>query len=127
MKPRYSDRVSIESSITFTIGSLAGEGRVLDITVPGCLVESAVSVKVGDRMRLRVFLPDHQSPLFVSLAVVRWAQGLRFGVEFIGMEEKERLRLNQFVTQHLPRRSANDNGGQEYCGGSRVMNWHVGG
>lgn len=125
MKPRYSERVSIESSVTFTIGAHAGEGRALDITVPGCLVESPVSVKVGDRMRLRLLLPDHQSPLLVSLAVVRWVRGLRFGVEFIGMEEKERLRLNRFVTQLLQRRAQIGSRGKEHFSESGMLNWHL--
>ena len=34
----------------------------------------------------------------VSRAAVCWVQGLRFGLEFIGIEEKDRARLTRFVT-----------------------------
>ena len=37
----------------------------------------------------------------VALAVVRWTDGSRFGVEFIKMNESERVELTKFVTQHL--------------------------
>ena len=34
----------------------------------------------------------------LSRAAVCWAQGFRFGVEFLEMEEKDRARLNRFIT-----------------------------
>lgn len=94
---RYSERLALQCSIIFANGTETGEGRVLDVSVPGCLVESLVPVKVGDYLQLRLLLPDHQPALFVSLAAVRRVQGLRFGLEFIGMKEKDRVRLNRFV------------------------------
>ena len=41
---------------------------------------------------LRLSLPESQPSIRVSRAAVSWAQGFRFGVEFIGMEEKDRAR-----------------------------------
>ena len=90
MKPRYNKRIHIQSPVIFTIGSGIGEGRVLDITVPGCLIESPISVKRGDYLQLKLFLLGLKSPIAVALAAVRWTDGSQFGVEFIRMEEKER-------------------------------------
>jgi len=94
---RFSERIALQCSLVFANGRQVGEGRVLDMSVPGCLVESSVPVKVGDYLQLRLCLPDYQPSLFVSLAAVRWAQGLRFGLELIGMNEMDRVRLNRFV------------------------------
>ena len=47
MQPRYKKRVPLKASVTFSNGELSGHGRVLDLTAPGCLVESAQSVLKG--------------------------------------------------------------------------------
>lgn len=97
IESRYRGRLPLQCSIVFADGTQTGEGRVRDVSVPGCLVESPVPLKIGAYLQLRLFLPDHQPPLFVSLAAVRWVQGLRFGLEFVRMEEKACIRLNRFV------------------------------
>lgn len=97
VEARYRGRLALRCSIVFADGTQTGEGQVRDVSVPGCLVESPVPLKVGAYLQLRLFLPDHQPPLLVSLAAVRWVQGLRFGLEFVRMEEKARIRLNRFV------------------------------
>ena len=99
--PRYSKRIHINSSVIFTIGSCVGEGRALDITVPGCLIESSVSVEKGDYLQLKLFMPGLQSPVSVELAAVRWSNKFHFGVEFIKMHERERRQLNQIMARHL--------------------------
>lgn len=81
-------------------GIQISEGRVFDVSVRGCFVGGSVLVKVGDRLQLRLCLPEAapDPSICVSLAVVRWVQGLRFGVEFIRVDEKDRARLNRFIT-----------------------------
>ena len=83
-------------------GIQISDGRVFDVSVRGCLVESSVRVKAGDCLQLRLGLPEAASVPFicVSVAIVRWAQGRRFGVEFIKVDEKYRASLNRFIT-HL--------------------------
>lgn len=95
---RSSARVAIRCSIVLARGGRVGEGQVVDMSAHGCLVESMISVKIGDHLQLRLFLPEAEPSMRVPQAVVRWAKGARFGVEFIGMEEKDRSRLSRFVT-----------------------------
>ena len=83
MKPRYHKRIHIKTPVIFAIGCRAGEGHALDLTVPGCLIESPVSVNEGDYLQLNVFIPGLTSPFSVPRAAVRWTNGSRFGVEFI--------------------------------------------
>ena len=97
MKSRYSQRVSVACSVIFCGDSGVGEGRILDVSLPGCLLESAARLKTGDYVQLRLFLPDLQSPLHVPLAAVRWVEGNRVGLEFIRTSHEERSRLELFV------------------------------
>jgi hypothetical protein len=99
MKNRYSQRISVTCSVIFCGDSGVGEGRILDISLPGCLLESAACLKAGDYVQLRLFLPDLQSPLHVPLAAVRWVEGNRVGLEFIRTAHEERNRLEVFVRQ----------------------------
>lgn len=97
-KSRAKERIAIQCSITLAKGSRVGEGQVLDMSARGCLVESILAVKSGDLLQLRIFLPESEPSMRIPQAVVRWAKGSRFGVEFIGMDEKDRTRLSGFVT-----------------------------
>jgi hypothetical protein len=97
MKARYSQRVSVACSVIFSGEGGVGEGRMLDVSLPGCLLESAAALKCGDYVQLRLFLPDFQSPLHVPLAAVRWVEGNRVGLEFIRTSREEQSRLEQFV------------------------------
>ena len=95
---RSSERIPLQCAIVLASGKQVGEGQVLNMSDRGCLVESSVSLKAGDDLQLRFSLPGSEPSLRVSRAAVCWAQGLRFGVEFIEMEEKDRARLNHFVS-----------------------------
>ncbi len=97
MKTRYSQRISVACSVIFAGDGGVGEGRVLDISLPGCLLESAATLKSGDYVQLRLFLPDLQTPLHVPLAAVRWVDGYRIGLEFIRTSMEEQTRLESFV------------------------------
>jgi len=95
---RSSERIPLQCSIVLASGTQVGEGQVLNMSGRGCLVESSVSVKAGDYLQLRFSLHESEPSMRVSRAGVCWAQGFRFGVEFLGMEERDRARLNRFIT-----------------------------
>jgi hypothetical protein len=97
MKTRYSQRISVACSVIFAGDGGVGEGRVVDVSLPGCLLESAATLKSGDYVQLRLFLPDLQTPLHVPLAAVRWVDGNRVGLEFIRTSVEEQIRLENFV------------------------------
>ena len=120
MKPRYSQRVSVKCPAVLSIGPVLGQGQVLDLTTPGCMLETTLAVKVGDRIQLKCFLPGHQ-PLCVSEGFVRWIKGSRCGVEFVKMSEKDRRLLNQFVSIQSSRQS--QEGSRKFS--ESGANWHL--
>jgi len=100
VKPRYRQRIRIKVPVMFTSGSHVGKGQIVDLTIPGCLIDSPVAVLQGQSLHLELLLPGFQFPLSVTLAVVRWTKGRRFGVEFIKMHQSEQRILQRFVVQH---------------------------
>ena len=101
LKARYQKRISIHSPVIFTIGSHVGEGVVLDLTIPGCLIRSPIGLKKGEYVQLRMLLPGMKIPFSVTMAAVRWNKGTHFGVEFIKMSETDSRVLTEFVSQRL--------------------------
>jgi PilZ domain-containing protein len=95
---RSSERIPLQCSIVLASGIQVGEGQVLNMSDRGCLVESSVSLRAGDYLQLRFSIPGSEPSMRVSRAAVCWAQGLQFGVEFMEMEEKDRARLNHFLS-----------------------------
>lgn len=124
MTPRYYPRAVVQASAVFSVGGRLGDGLVLDLTVPGCLLESPCPPHRGDALTLRVSLPQGGPTFRVALGVVRWVQGRRFGVEFLEMAPPERLRYNATVRTLLHQQAARP----EPAGASRPpsgVNWHL--
>ncbi|MGZ8383067.1 MAG: PilZ domain-containing protein [Nitrospira sp.] len=83
-------------SITFS-GDSEGEGSVINLSIKGCKVESDAGVKVGDAMSLILLLSGGEAPTRVDLALVRWANGQCFGLEFVSLGTAEMNRLRTFL------------------------------
>jgi hypothetical protein len=74
---------------------------VLDLTIPGCLIQSPLRLNKGEYLQLKMFLPGMKIPFSVALGAVRWHKESHFGVEFIKMSETDSRVLSQFVSQRL--------------------------
>ena len=101
MKRRYRKRIPLKASVMFSNDQLSGHGRVLDITAPGCQIESVERFLKGQYVQLQLALPGLPSPFTVKLAAVRWTKGHRCGVEFIKMTRLDQVILDAFVADHL--------------------------
>lgn len=89
-------RKSVECTACIASEGLVGKGRVLDLSVPGCLLGTGLQLKIGQSLRLKVMFSGGQQ-FGVSLAVVRWVNGRRAGIEFIRMSEEDQARLRWHV------------------------------
>jgi hypothetical protein len=96
MKPRYSLRKLITGRVIISNGSRVWEGRVRDLTVPGCRVETAYPLEPAQSVQLRMHV-DRLPSLRIDLGMVRWATQGEAGIEFIRMTEEDQLRLHGYV------------------------------
>jgi hypothetical protein len=101
--PRYNERLPMRCPVIFAGTSYIGEGHVLNLTAPGCLIESPCPAQRGDYVQLKMVLPGLKASVYVQLAAVRWEHGDQFGVEFIQMSEADQASLNLFLECHLPK------------------------
>lgn len=94
-KERRGRRLALSCRLfVFGEDDFEAEGTLMDISTSGCRATSSVHMHRGMIVKLSVFLPDHQWPLRVEEAIVRWTNGQEFGVEFnsIRLAQRERLR-----------------------------------
>ncbi len=101
IKLRYCPRVYSNFPVVFTNESCVGEGTVVNVSIPGCAIQSRKRVQPGSYLEMRVLVPDRISPLHVGLAKVRWCEGRRFGVEFICMPGEDQIRLGRLVKRQV--------------------------
>ena len=87
---------------TVFFGERAGGGLVVDVSLEGCRIRSAVPMQKGDYVRIRVDLIG--DALIADLAVVRWSRKEDFGVELIRMAPDQQARLREFLNlfSHTP-------------------------
>jgi len=100
MQPRYRPRIGVSCSVVVTTDTQIGAGHIVDLTSPGCLIESPLAVQKAQPLHLDMFLPGIASPLIVTLAVIRWTEGNRFGAEFIKMHTSQQRILQRFMAEH---------------------------
>lgn len=96
MKQREHDRHIVELHATFA-GDCTGAGIVYNLGMGGCKVVTSPPLTVGAMLALYLKVPDQTFAITIRMATVRWTMDYEFGVEFLGMEELERERLDRYL------------------------------
>ncbi|MDH4187263.1 MAG: PilZ domain-containing protein, partial [Nitrospira sp.] len=95
--PRYP----VEVSVTFRWLDDSVEGTTMDLSVRGCTITVASPVLPpltrGSFLILTLMLPHETQPVLINPAVVRWVQGVRFGVDFVSNRPADMQRLSRFL------------------------------
>ena len=82
-----------------SVGMVGGEGAIVDLSIGGCRVESPTAVQPGASLEVRFVTKTEEPPIRIQQAIVRWAKGNTFGLEFVTMESGEWARLQHTVKQ----------------------------
>jgi PilZ domain len=88
----------------FSVRDMITEGKVVNLTVFGCTIESTDALQAGTTLRVRLILPDQTQSLPVEEAEVRWVQGNRMGIQFHKVERAADFRLHGFVWDRMVER-----------------------
>ena len=97
MEQRKYDRVQVEYVGSFSGERISMQGVILDLSSAGCRARSPVVVNKGEFFGVLVDVPRYENPLYVDLAVVRWAHDEQFGMEFIRMAPEGQQRLCELI------------------------------
>jgi hypothetical protein len=72
------------------------EAIVLDLSIGGCRVASTIPMAPDNAIQLQV-RPQHVAPISIPGAIVRWASGYTFGVQFSELPEHESSALTRLL------------------------------
>ena len=100
MEQRKNLRLHVQFRSSFSsIGMVGGEGSLVDLSIRGCRIESLTDVQPGASLEVRIAAREHEPPLQIQQALVRWSRGRQFGLEFVTMAPEEWARLQHTVKQ----------------------------
>lgn len=105
MNLRSESRLPITCSVSFSGYNLELEGRVTNLSMSGCALESEKSIQPGTPLFLSMSLPDSDEPLDIELATVRWSQEGACGLKTVIMGLDSRERLETFLERNLAKES----------------------
>jgi hypothetical protein len=74
-----------------------GLGVVLDVSLKGAKVMSAVTMTPGDQLAVSLRLPNQIATMNAD-ATVRWGKDQTFGLEFVTLSRTAELRLRKYLT-----------------------------
>lgn len=101
MELRSSMRVAVAYPVRLLSDSTIGQGTVINLSLPGCAVQTDLPVKPGDYLELQVMTPDQARPLTVGLAKVRWAAHQKAGIEFIRVRRDDQSRIQRLIGRSI--------------------------
>ena len=99
VQPRGRPRVPVNYPVLFTGDEGSGHGTVMNLTLAGGEIESHVQYPIGARVCLHVQSSGARPPIVIALAVVRWTEGDRFGLEFVRFEGDAKDQLKEMLNQ----------------------------
>lgn len=95
MNLRSRPRTALRLPIQFLSDGAAGQGQVVNLSTPGCAIESKTSLQQGAYVALEILLQEETVPVCISLAKVRWVRQGRLGIEFLRYADGVREQLDR--------------------------------
>ena len=100
MEQRKNLRFHVQFRSAFSsIAMVGGEGSLVDLSIRGCRIESPTDVQPGASLEVRIAAIEHEPPIQIQQALVRWSRGRQFGLEFETMVPEEWAHLQNIVKQ----------------------------
>jgi PilZ domain len=102
MNQRRTPRVTLRCPILIEGDDFFADGRLVDLSSPGCGIETTHPPQPGEYIPLSVMTSVGIPPLTVSLSKVRWVDHGRCRVEFLLIPDDEQARLKAVMHEIEP-------------------------
>jgi hypothetical protein len=97
IEKRQQPRFTSQFRSTISGGQGEGQGRTLDLSTGGGMIETDLPVGVGTSIECRIYVPGLDWPLRIDEAQVRWVKGNTFGIQFTKIQPDEEIKLKQVI------------------------------
>jgi c-di-GMP-binding flagellar brake protein YcgR len=94
---RQQPRFTSQFRSTFSGEQREGQGRTLDLSSGGCMIETDQPVVVDTTFECRIYVPGLDWPLRIDEAQVRWVKEGTFGVQFTKIQPDEEAKLSRVI------------------------------
>lgn len=101
-QPRRGPRHRVTCRIEYVQGDSCSIGTLVDISKEGWRATGRRPVVRGTVLSINVFLPNQPMPIMIDEAVVRWTNGLEFGLKLKEMKPEAASRLSDYLAANLP-------------------------
>ena len=101
-EPRYGKRRAVDCRIEYIIDKTRHEGMLVDMSQRGWRAQGRRPVTKGTVMTVEILCSDHAQRITIEEAVVRWTDGLEFGVEVTRISPDSAARLSEYLTLLCP-------------------------
>ena len=97
LEKRQQPRFTSQFRSTISSGQGEGQGRTLDLSIGGCMIETDFPVVVGAAFECRIYVPGLDWPLRIDEAQVRWVKANTFGIQFKKIQPDEEAKLKRVI------------------------------
>jgi hypothetical protein len=101
-EPRYGKRHAVKCRIEYIIADARHEGVLVDMSRRGWRAQGMQPVGNGTVMTVEILCADPSQRIVIEEAVVRWTEGLEFGVEVTRISPESAAALSDYLTLHYP-------------------------
>lgn len=97
IEKRQQPRFTSQFRSTISGGQGEGQGRTLDLSIGGCMIETDFQIVVGASFECRIYVPGLDWPLRIDQAQVRWVKAKTFGIQFTKIQPDEEAKLKGVI------------------------------
>ena len=90
-------KIEIDCILSTKDEGLTGDGCIYDLSSPSPTISQPERLHPGDYVKLRLWLPDESSCIFVELAEVQWVKHHWIKVPLLITSPEDQVRLRQFM------------------------------
>ena len=101
-EPRFGTRVPVDCRIEYLFECRQSEGRLVDMSRQGWRVKGLQPVAKGTSMTVQAYFSDSARPIPIDEAIVRWTEGLEFGVELTRISPESATMLRTYLATNFP-------------------------
>lgn len=101
-EPRDGKRHTVSCPIEYVLDNIRYEGMLVDMSRLGWRAQGRHPVAKGTAMTVEILCSDPPHRITIAEAVVRWTDGLEFGVEVTDISTDSAARLSEYLTKHFP-------------------------
>jgi hypothetical protein len=103
---KQQSRITIDCMLAKGVEGLKGDGCIYEMTSSDLRIANPSTLKVGEYVKVRLWLPEEDSHILIDLAEIQWVQGHWIKIDLVVVSPTGQKRLEQFVkSQGQPSRS----------------------